>query len=97
MSASYVALAAEHASSPQFSPLVPRAALTPLAIILLIAAFILSFAFSTLRPSTAATTRKGQQHGGSTTLAREVALGGAASIAGGVGLVLAFCAIGANV
>jgi hypothetical protein len=38
---------AEHASSPQFSPLVPRAALTPLAIILLIAAFILSFAFST--------------------------------------------------
>ncbi|GAA5985960.1 hypothetical protein JCM10908_006349 [Rhodotorula pacifica] len=91
MSSSYAALAAEHASSPAFSPLIPRAALQPLAILLLVSAFILTFAFSTIRPNSSPASK------GNHTLAREVALGGVASIAGGVGLVLAFCAIGANV
>ncbi|GAA5863680.1 hypothetical protein JCM3774_001212 [Rhodotorula dairenensis] len=94
MSSSYAALAAEHAASPRFSPLIPRAALQPLAIVLLLAAFILSFSFSTLR-SPAPTTIKGRP--APSTLGQELAFGGLASVAGGVGLVLAFCAIGANV
>ncbi|POY73158.1 hypothetical protein BMF94_3788 [Rhodotorula taiwanensis] len=101
MSASYARLAAEHASSPPFTPFVPRSALQPLAIILLVAAFILTFAFSTL--GSTSTRRRTTSSGKSTaqqptsTVGKELVLGGAASVAGGVGLVLAFCAIGANV
>lgn len=113
---------AEHAASPAFSPLVPRSALSPLALVLLVAAFILTFAFTTYagselagEESCAGLTRYPSSRVGTTsprrrragakaapppaqsTLGQELLLGSTASVAGGIGLVLAFCAIGANV
>ncbi|BGP42140.1 hypothetical protein JCM10450v2_006227 [Rhodotorula kratochvilovae] len=81
MSAAYQALLDEHASLPAFAPFVSRAALPALATQCLLAAFVLTFYFSTLRNQ----------------LVKEIGIAAAASVAGGFGLVFAFCAIGANV
>ncbi|KPV73738.1 uncharacterized protein RHOBADRAFT_45694, partial [Rhodotorula graminis WP1] len=71
----------EHASLAAFSPLVSRSALPALATQCLVAAFVLTFYFSTLRNS----------------LAKELGVAAGASIAGGFGIVFAFCLVGANV
>ncbi|BGP57017.1 hypothetical protein JCM8202_004548 [Rhodotorula sphaerocarpa] len=100
MSAAYQRLAAEHAASPAFSPLVPRSALSPLALVLLVAAFILTFAFTTVGTTSPRRRRAGAKAApppAQSTLGQELLLGSMASVAGGIGLVLAFCAIGANV
>ncbi|GAA6057886.1 hypothetical protein JCM3770_001817 [Rhodotorula araucariae] len=81
MSAAYQALLEEHAALPAFAPFVSRSALPTLATQCLLAAFVLTFYFSTLRNQ----------------LVKEVGVAAAASLAGGYGLVFAFCAVGANV
>ncbi|GAA5973469.1 hypothetical protein JCM11641_006478 [Rhodosporidiobolus odoratus] len=86
MSSSYADALAEFSTLPSFSPLLPTTSLPSLAALSLIIAFALSFYFSTLRSSSK-----------STFPAQELAVAGAASVSGGFGLVLAFCAIGANV
>ncbi|TNY21182.1 hypothetical protein DMC30DRAFT_416295 [Rhodotorula diobovata] len=81
MSTQYQALLAEHASLASFTPWVSRSALPALATQCLVAAFVLTFYFSTLRDQ----------------LAKEVGVAALASVAGGFGLVFAFCLVGANV
>ncbi|GAA6061091.1 hypothetical protein JCM10212_006292 [Sporobolomyces blumeae] len=77
----YDALLAEHASLEPFSPFLPPSSLQPLAVFLLSLAFVASFYFSTLRSK-------------STVPLAELAVGAAASLLGGFGVVLAFCAVG---
>ncbi|KAM0790574.1 hypothetical protein ACM66B_004441 [Microbotryomycetes sp. NB124-2] len=81
MTSSYADLLAEHAQLPSFEPAVPTSALSPLALVCLPMAFVLSFYFTTLRSKPA----------------QELAVGAAASLLGGIGLVCAFCALGINV
>ncbi|GAA5883815.1 hypothetical protein JCM16303_002389 [Sporobolomyces ruberrimus] len=84
MSSTYDQLSLEHASLPSFEPFLPPSSLKPLSIVFLSLAFIASFYFSTLRSK-------------STVPIPEIAVGSIASILGGFGLVLAFCAVGVNV
>ncbi|GAA6007213.1 OST5 family protein [Rhodotorula paludigena] len=84
MSSTYAQLKAEHAALPAFEPFFARSALPSLATQALLAAFVLTFYFSTLRSKT-------------TIPYSELAVAGLASIFGGFGLVFAFCAVGANV
>ncbi|GAA5847667.1 hypothetical protein JCM3766R1_002443 [Sporobolomyces carnicolor] len=80
MSSTYDQLVVEHASLEPFSPFLSPASLKPLSVVLLSLAFVASFYFSTLRSKSAALS--------------QVAVGSVASILGGFGLVLAFCAVG---
>ncbi|GAA5961459.1 hypothetical protein JCM3765_003588 [Sporobolomyces pararoseus] len=81
MSSTYEQLSSEHASLPSFTPFLSPSSLKPLSIVFLSFAFVASFYFSTLRSK-------------STLPLSEVAVGSVASILGGFGLVLAFCAVG---
>ncbi|GAA5926114.1 OST5 family protein, partial [Sporobolomyces koalae] len=72
---------AEHSTLSPFTPFLAPASLQPLSIVFLSLAFIASFYFSTLRSK--------QKF----PLA-EIAIGTLASILGGFGMVLGFCAVG---
>jgi hypothetical protein len=82
--------------------LIATSSLQSLAYTFLTIAFFLSFYFSTcashphhLRANTG--TDEGVRRLGKESSKREFVVGGAASVAGGLGLVLAFCAVGVNV
>ncbi|GAA5912731.1 OST5 family protein [Sporobolomyces salmoneus] len=81
MSSTYDQLAAEYSSLPSFTPFLSPTTLKPLSVFCLSLAFIASFYFSTLRSK-------------SSLPLSEVAIGSVASILGGFGLVLGFCAVG---
>ena len=93
----------EHATLPSFTPEIPSTLLQPLAILFLTTAFILSFGFSTYGPPPRLLVNprlipcfwcRLRSKGLPTT---ELAVGGAASLFGGFGVVFAFCAAGLNV
>ncbi|GAA6043320.1 hypothetical protein JCM8097_001183 [Rhodosporidiobolus ruineniae] len=84
MSSSYAEALAQHQSLPAFSPLLPSSSLSSLAVLLLSLSFVLSFYFSTLRSKAVVPIQ-------------ELVVAALASVVGGVGLVSAFCAVGANV
>lgn len=96
---------AEHAALPAFEPFFARSALPSLATQALLAAFVLTFYFSTCARSltrrrtwTAKLTSSARRLRSKTTIPySELAVAGLASIFGGFGLVFAFCAVGANV
>ncbi|KAI5475165.1 hypothetical protein MNV49_001852 [Pseudohyphozyma bogoriensis] len=79
----YSQVLAEHSSLPAYTPLLPTSSLSSIAFLSLVSSFCLSCYFSTLKS-------KGVP-------VHELAVGGAASFTGAVGLIAAFCAIGANV
>ncbi|GAA6025500.1 hypothetical protein JCM11491_002841 [Sporobolomyces phaffii] len=82
-SSTYDQLVAEHATLSPFTPFLAPSSVRPVSIVFLSLAFIASFYFSTLRSKSTVVVP-----------VRELAVGSIASVLGGFGIVLAFCAVG---